>query len=54
MWNTFSSLQSRLKIYKEKYLATFAKPKQHLKASQHKMFHGDQLGLLSFAHKEGP
>lgn len=54
MWNTFSSLHSRFKIYKEKYLATFAKPKKHLKASQQKMFHGDQLGLLSFAHKEGP
>lgn len=36
MWNTFSSLHSRFKIYKENYLATFAKPKKHLKASQQK------------------
>lgn len=53
MWNTFSSLHSRFKIYKGNYLATFAKPKKHLKASQQKMFHGDRLGLLSFPHKEG-
>lgn len=52
MWNTFSSLRSRFKIYKEKHLTAFAKPTKHLKASQQKMFHGDQLGLLRFAHKE--
>lgn len=51
MWNTFSSLHSRFKIYKGNYLAPFAKPKKHLKASQQKMFHGDRLGLLSFPHK---
>lgn len=54
MWNTFSSLHSRFKSYKEKYLATFAKPKKYLKAGQQNMFHGDQLGLLSFTHKGGP
>lgn len=41
-------------MYKEKYLAVFAKPKKHLKAGQPEMFRGDQLDLLSFAHKEGP
>lgn len=51
MWNAFSSLRSRFKTYKEKYVATRAKPKKHLKASQPKTFHGGWLGLLSFAHK---
>lgn len=51
MWNTFALLRSRFKIYEENYLATFAKPKKHLKASQPEMFHGDRLGLLSFPHK---
>ena len=54
MWNTFSSLRLRFKTYREKYLATFAKPKKHLKASQPKSFRGDRLALLSFAHKEDP
>jgi hypothetical protein len=34
MWNTFSALHSGFKIYKEKYLATTAKPQPHLKGSQ--------------------
>lgn len=54
MWNTFSSLHSGFKIYKEKYLATIAKPKKHLKGSQQKMFHGKRLGFLNLAHKEDP
>lgn len=52
MWNAFSSLHSRFRIYKENYLATFAKPKKHLKPSQRETFHGDRLGSLSVAHKE--
>ena len=56
MWNTFCSLHSRFQIYKENYLATFAKPKKHLKASQRKMSHADWLGWLSsaFTHALSP
>lgn len=53
MWNTFSSLCLRFKTYRGKYLATFAKPKKHLKASQPKTFRGDRLALLiKRIHKE--
>lgn len=54
MWNTFSSLYSGFKIYKEKYLATVAKLKKHLKGSQQKMFRRERLDLLSLARKESP